>query len=172
MNAAVSGPPRTSALSPHLLGRAETWAAAAPLLCAAHCIAAPLLVALAPRLALAEAHERTLMGAALVLAAFTTLLGVRVHRRASPLLLVFAGALLWLGASAVPVPEEAATVAASLLMAGGTLWSARLRHLVSCPRCACPASAAGDGSRARLAESRTRGSEAPVPAALPSTRTD
>jgi hypothetical protein len=119
----------------------EVWATAAPLLCAVHCIAMPLVVAFAPRLAAFQEHERALMAGALVLALATTVLGIRVHRRASPLLLVAAGALAW-GATflALPLPGELPTVTASLLMAGGTLWSARLRHLATCPRCGCGAS--------------------------------
>lgn len=119
----------------------EMGAAAAPLLCAAHCIAMPLVVAFAPRLAVFEEHERAVMAAALVLALLTTGLGLRVHRRASPLLLVAAGGLAWLASFPALSLGEPLTIAASLLMAGGTLWSARLRHRATCSRCGCPAHA-------------------------------
>lgn len=124
------------------VGPLEAWAAAAPVLCAAHCIAAPLLVALAPWLAPGEAYERAFMAASLALAACAVLLGFRAHRRLAPLLLVAAGALLWMGPLVIStIPEVAATVAASLLMAGGTLRSAQLRHRAACGGCGCPAHA-------------------------------
>lgn len=140
MSATLSDRPPSAVPSPRLVRGMELWATAAPLLCAAHCVAMPLVVAFAPRLAAFEEHERAVMGAALVLALATTLLGIRVHGHPSPLLLVGAGALAW-GATflALPLPGELPTVAASLLMAGGTLWSARLRHLATCPRCGCAA---------------------------------
>jgi hypothetical protein len=138
----------------------EAWATAAPLLCAAHCAAMPLVVAFAPRLAAFQEHERAVMGAALLLAVLTTVLGVRVHRRAAPLLVAGAGALAWLatflGSS---LPEEALTIAASLLMAAGTMWSARLRHRATCPRCGCAAHAADDAPGAATA-GRPAGEEA------------
>lgn len=122
----------------------EAGAAAAPLLCAVHCIAAPLAVALAPRLALPEAHERVVMAASICLAVLVSLAGIRSHRRAAPLLIVAAGALLWGAPLAVPsIPETVATVAASLLLAVGTLWSARLRHRATCADCGCPAGHGG-----------------------------
>lgn len=131
----------------HGFRRMETWAAAVPLLCAAHCIAAPLLVALAPRLAASERHERAAMAGSLCLALAAVVLGVRVHRRAAPLLLVGTGAACWMAPLATPlVPEQVAAVAASLAMAAGTLWSAHLRHRVACPRCGCPASEPRDGA--------------------------
>jgi hypothetical protein len=124
----------------------ETWATAAPLLCAVHCLATPLVVALAPRLAGSEEHERAAVGASLVLAVLTTALGMRAHGRGSPLALVGAGALLWAATLlALPVPEEAATLGATLLMAGGALRGARLRHRAACARCGCPAGAVEDG---------------------------
>ncbi len=126
--------------SARLVRGMEVGATAAPLLCAAHCIAMPLVVAFAPRLAAFQEHEGAVMAAALCLAVATTVLGMRVHRRAAPLLAAGAGALAWGATSlALPVSEEALTVAASLLMAGGTLWSARLRHRTACPRCGCAA---------------------------------
>jgi hypothetical protein len=128
--------------SARLLRGMEAWAAAAPLLCALHCLAAPLVVLFAPRLAAAEAHEPVILGASFGLAATAAVLGMRVHRRRAPLLLAAAGGLLWLATlRPIPLSGEAASVAASLLMAAGTLWSARLRHRATCPRCGCPASA-------------------------------
>lgn len=146
----ASGSRTLPASSTRLLRGMEAWATAAPLLCAAHCIAMPLVVAFAPRLAAFEAHEAAVTAAALVLATATTVLGLRVHRRASPLLLLGAGALAWVATFlALPFPEEALTITASLLMAGGTLWSARLRHRATCPRCGCAAHAAAAGAAPR-----------------------
>ena len=148
MSATVSDPRPAAVPSARLVRGMELWATAAPLLCAAHCVAMPLVVAFAPRLAAFEEHERAVMGASLVLALATTVLGIRVHRRPGPLLLAAAGALVW-GAAflALPLPGEVPTVAASLLMAGGTLWSARLRHLATCPRCGCAASGGSTSGR-------------------------
>jgi MerC mercury resistance protein len=125
-----------------VLGRVEAWAAAAPLLCAVHCLAAPLLVALAPALAPGEAAERAFMAASLVLAGVASALGWRAHRRLAPPVIVAAGALLWLAhLTPAPIPEVAATAGASVLMAAGTLWGARLRHRARCHRCGCVAHA-------------------------------
>lgn len=68
MSGIASGARTTSAPSARIIRGMEVWATAAPLLCAAHCIAAPVVVAFAPRLAAFEEHERAVMGAALVLA--------------------------------------------------------------------------------------------------------
>jgi MerC mercury resistance protein len=136
---AAAAPPSRS-----LLGL-EAWATAAPLVCAVHCVAAPLLVAVAPRLTLTEAHERGLVAGSLVVAAATLSLGVRVHRRRAVWLPVTAGTVLWLLSRFLPPSAEGpVTVAASLLMAGGTFWSARLRHLATCRRCGCIASLPAD----------------------------
>jgi len=135
VSAIVSGPRPVPAPSTRLLRGMEAGATVAPLLCAAHCIAMPLVVVLAPRLAAFEAHERAVMGASLCLAALATVLGFRTHRRAYPLLLVAAGALVWLAAPLLPLPGEVPAVMANLLMAAGTLCSARLRHRATCPRC-------------------------------------
>lgn len=146
MSATVSRPGHALAPSARVVRGMEAGAAAAPLLCAAHCIALPLVVAFAPRLAAFEEHERAVMGTSLVVALAATLLGVRVHRRPSPLILAGAGALAW-GATflALPLSGELLAVTASLLMAAATLWSARLRHRAACPRCGC---AAGGGRSA------------------------
>lgn len=123
----------------------EAWATAAPLLCAVHCVAAPLLMVLAPALALDEAHERAVLGASVLLAAAAVALGFRTHRRPGVWLPVAAGALLFLRPPAV-LPEEAVSIAASLLLAAGTFWSARLRHRATCRRCGCIAHASSDES--------------------------
>ncbi|HEY0017502.1 MAG TPA: MerC family mercury resistance protein [Longimicrobium sp.] len=142
--AVAAAAPLSAAVRSRVVRGVEAGGAAAPLLCAAHCIAAPLAVALVPALAAAEAHERAAMGASLVLALLAVLAGVRVHRRAGPLAVVGAGALLWGATLALPrLPEAGAAIAASLLMAAGTLWSARLRHRATCAGCGCPAAHGG-----------------------------
>lgn len=139
MSADAITPTPVAASVPRALRRMEAWAAAAPLLCAVHCMAAPLVLALAPRFAPGEAAERAVLAGSILLAATAAALGRRVHGRWAPLLVVLAGALLWLAGLVARLPEEPATIGASVLLAAGTLWSARLRHNATCPRCGCHA---------------------------------
>ncbi|HEX6041854.1 MAG TPA: hypothetical protein VFZ20_27675, partial [Longimicrobium sp.] len=77
MSADVIARPRVAAPVPRGLRRMEAWAAAAPLLCAAHCLATPLVLALAPRFAPGEAAERAVLAGSILLAGAAAELGRR-----------------------------------------------------------------------------------------------
>jgi MerC mercury resistance protein len=106
--------------------------------CAVHCAFTPLLLAVLPTAAaasgLAAGLEPLLVGASLALAAGTLSLGYRRHRRARPLLLLAAGALL---AVAGLLWHEAAlgpglTASGLLLLLPANLLDRRLRD-DACP---------------------------------------
>jgi hypothetical protein len=118
------------------------WAAALPLLCSAHCIAAPLVTVAAPALAIAPATEHAIQLASAVLAIVMAWSGLRAHGRAAVLVPMALGLGTWasaetLGAGAAA--EQAAHVAGGLLLAAGMLWNGHLRHQASCHHCGCPA---------------------------------
>jgi hypothetical protein len=116
------------------------WAAAAPALCAVHCLAAPLLVMVVPAAAVGSAAERLLWGATSILALGFLAWTVRAHRRGWAALPVVGGLALW-GAGLfdlVPASETATTVAGALLVSGGMMASAWLRHRRLCRDCGCP----------------------------------
>jgi hypothetical protein len=125
-------------------GRVTGWSAAVPLVCAAHCLTAPLLVALAPALALPEALEPVVQGATVVFAGAVAWAGIRLHGRLAVLLPMAAGVALWavaLAAGWTGTRESAVVVAGSLAIAGGLWWNARLRHRATCHACGCGAHA-------------------------------
>jgi hypothetical protein len=123
-------------------GAAGGWAAAVPLLCAAHCMAAPLLVAAAPALAASEAMEPVVQLATLVFAAAMSVHGVRLHGRWAVFVPVAFVAVLWVAVAAAGlegVTETAVAVVGSLAVGAGLWWNARLRHDATCRACTCSA---------------------------------
>lgn len=118
------------------------WAAALPLLCSVHCIAAPLLTVVAPAFAIAPAAEHAVQFASAVLAAVMAWSGLRAHGRTIVLAPLALGMGVWAVAETVGVSgaaEQAAHVAGGLILAAGMLWNGRLRHQASCHHCGCPA---------------------------------
>ena len=118
------------------------WAAAVPLLCAVHCIAAPVLVLAAPALALDGGVEAAAQGFSAALAALAAWSGIRAHRRWTVLAPMTAGLALWTTPAAIGwagLAESAAHAAGGVLLAAGMVWSARLRHRAACASCGCPA---------------------------------
>jgi hypothetical protein len=117
------------------------WASLAPILCAVHCVATPVVVAAAPAFAPGPAAEWALLGltVALGLAAFAT--GMRAHGDLRPFIPVAVGLLAWTGSLMYlyrPVPEEVTTVLASLTVAAGLIWNSRLHcaaRPVPCSAC-------------------------------------
>ncbi len=112
-------------------------AAAAAVLCAAHCALTPLLVLVMPALGLSEGVEQTMLLGTASLGALILLVGpAREHLG---VLLVFAlGTGVWAASLAgwfEPVPEPATSVAGSLLLAGALLQSARICRSGSCSVC-------------------------------------
>lgn len=137
----------------------------APLLCAVHCAAAPLLVLVAPAVVENPAVEFGLLAATVILAGVALSLGVGRHRNAAPVLPVGVGILAWWASLSHvfhPVPEELTTSLAALVVAGGLLWNARLQCLTadpSGPTCSsCEATEHGPlaGERAGSGERRSR----------------
>ena len=118
----------------------HSLAAAAPLLCAVHCVATPLLVAVLPAFAMGHRAEVVLFVASVVLVGWATLSGSRVHRHAEPALVVGLGLSVWGGLlfGALPaIGGELGIALAALVTAGGLVWNARLRHLTADDGCGC-----------------------------------
>ncbi len=115
--------------------RVTGWAAA---LCGVHCALTPVLVAVAPALALAEGVERAVWAGTVLLGALMLAMGPAGRSGAASLTFT-AGAALW-GASLAgwlePAPETVTSVAGSLTLAAALLWSARICRAGACPECA------------------------------------
>lgn len=105
------------------------WASLAPLLCAVHCAAAPILVVAAPALAAGTWLEVALLVLTVPLAAWALSAGLVRHRQKAPALAAGIGLLAWTGSLAGVyggVPEEASTLLAALVVTGALVWNARL----------------------------------------------
>jgi len=116
----------------------DTWVVAAPVLCAVHCAATPLLVLFLPALALTAAQEAWLLAFTAAVAIVAVSPGIRVHRRLEVLLPVLGGLMVWGAALADllhPLPEAAGSALGALVVAAGLFWNARLRHQKVCPAC-------------------------------------
>jgi hypothetical protein len=116
-------------------------AQAAPLACAVHCMAMPLLAASFPMLG-SGATEWAFFGAGALLSLAAGLEAARHHRRLLPLVAVSVAITAWalsIAGAARPLPEDATSVAACLALAAASLWGARLRHHARCQSCTCPA---------------------------------
>jgi MerC mercury resistance protein len=123
---------------------AVDWAAAVPMLCAVHCVATPVLVMAAPALALGHGAEAVVQAVSAALAALMAWSGIRAHGRRAVLAPMAAGLLLWAApalAGWTGAAETLAHAAGGVLLAGGMVWSARLRHRAACRHCGCPAHA-------------------------------
>jgi MerC mercury resistance protein len=120
------------------------WAAAVPLLCAVHCLASPVLVMAAPAMALGRGGEAVVQAASAVLAVLMGWSGIRAHGRRAVLAPMGVGVALWVApalAGWTGAAETVAHAAGGVLLAGGMIWSARLRHRAACNHCGCPAHA-------------------------------
>ncbi len=116
------------------------WTSAAPLLCALHCVATPLVVLVAPSFAPDIRSEVAMLAGSAVLAAVASTIGIREHGSRVVLAPILVGLAIWalsLGGAFRPLPEAATTAMPSLLVAAGLLWNARLRHVAVCPGCGC-----------------------------------
>lgn len=117
------------------------WAGALPLVCAAHCMATPLLVLAAPALALSDGGEALVKAASALLAAAVAWGGFRLHRRGEALLLVALGVAVWAAVVALDAHGPVGRLgsgAGGVLLAGGMFWNAQLRHRAACRDCGCP----------------------------------
>jgi hypothetical protein len=119
-----------------------SWAAAAPLLCAAHCIALPVLVLVSPAFHLNPAIEYAVMAGAGMLAVLFLGWGVAAHGNRLVWLPAMVGLAVWIGAEATLGHSHAGLwlhAVGSALLAGGLIWNAWLRHNAECGDCGCPA---------------------------------
>jgi hypothetical protein len=117
----------------------DRWGWVVPIVCAVHCLAAPVLLVVAPAFATSTLLEGGLMAAASLVAVPTVAGGVQAHGRSIVWLPIAAGAVIWaseLMELARGVPDTVLTVTGSLLLAGGLLWNARLRARAH-DDCAC-----------------------------------
>lgn len=134
------------------------WATLAPLACAVHCMATPLLVLTVPSLAPGPEVEWALFGTAAVVGVIALGFGIRSHEDLRPSVPVALGLALWAASLLYlfyPLPEELTTVAATLIVAGGLGWNSRLhcaRRDRACTVCAEAERAAMDTSTAPGAE--------------------
>lgn len=118
----------------------HSLSALAPLICAVHCAATPLLVALMPALELSHAVEQWLFVASVPLVGWSLLTGFRVHGDLRPALLTVVGLAMWGGLLAhlfVAATGEWPLVAAALVTVVGLVWNARRRHLFESNPCPC-----------------------------------
>lgn len=118
----------------------HSLAAAAPLLCAIHCVATPLLVAVLPAFAMGHAAEVAMFGVSVVLVGWAVRTGTVVHRHVGPTLMAGLGVSSWgalLFGALPPVGGELGIALAALLTAGGLVWNARLRHSAGEVGCSC-----------------------------------
>jgi hypothetical protein len=102
------------------------WPAAFPLACAVHCVAAPVLVLVAPALVASWWVEAVLMALALAATMGLVVQRARLHGSVWPWVLTGMGAALWaveLTELAVPLPDVALTIGGSVLLAGAMVWS-------------------------------------------------
>lgn len=117
------------------------WASLAPLVCAVHCLATPVLVVTAPSLVPGDWAEWALLAVTVVVAAVATGIGRRAHGETGPMALAAAGLGVWVASLLHvfhPVSEELTTAAAALAVATALVWNSRLhcaRRDVACTAC-------------------------------------
>ena len=102
-----------------------------------HCALTPVLVIVAPSLALSEGVERALWVGTVLTGAAMIILGP-ARRKAAVLLTFVGGAVLWAASLAgllEPLPETATSAAGSLGLAGALVQSARTCRADACAVC-------------------------------------
>jgi len=119
------------------------WTTLAPIACAAHCLATPVLAVSAPALFSSATLEWGFLSATVLLAAAAFGSGIRTHGDLRPLLPLLVGIAMWsasLAGAFAPVAEEVTTMAASLTAAVGMVWNSRLHCVATRDEChACQA---------------------------------
>lgn len=117
------------------------WAAAAPVACAVHCAAMPVVALFAPTVAEGSGIEWALLGITLVFSAIALTFGIRTHGSLRPIAPIALGIAIWtaslLFANRLPAVEFT-TMASSILVASGLLWSSRMCCVARescCPAC-------------------------------------
>ena len=111
--------------------------AAAPLICVAHCLAAPFFVVVAPALAENKTVEIGLMMVSAAIAIAVLVLGVRMHGESLVWVPMMVGLALWVVGIFSPgeMQEQVLMVSGGFVLAAGLFWDARLRHRASCSSC-------------------------------------
>jgi hypothetical protein len=108
----------------------DRWGWMVPMVCAVHCLAAPVMLVIVPAFASSPLVEGALMAVAFLFAVPIVLAGVQVHGRATVWLPIAFGSLLWIAELAeapIPAPGTVLTVSGSLLVAMGLVLNSRLR---------------------------------------------
>lgn len=114
------------------------WTSVAPLVCVAHCLATPVVVAVAPGLMPGARIEWLLLAATVAVAGAAVRASSRTHGELLPFVPVGLGLLVWTAGilhAFHPLPEEPVIAASALTVAVGLLWNSRLRcarHRVPC----------------------------------------
>jgi hypothetical protein len=124
----------------------SSWAFLAPIACALHCMAAPLLVVLAPALVPTPRMEWAFFLVSGGLAVGLLAWQAAPERRLALWALALVGLFVWAGSIADrfrPVPETVTTVIGTFLVAGALFWNVRLRRRVSCEIPSAPSGARG-----------------------------
>ncbi len=106
--------------------------------CSLHCALTPLLVMVAPALALGEGVERAMWVGTVFLGVVLLLLGPA--RKNAAVMLTFAGGAAFWAASVAgwlePLPETLTSAAGSLALAGALMRSVRICRACACSACA------------------------------------
>ena len=105
--------------------------------CGLHCALTPLLVLVAPALALSEGVERAVWAGTVVLGAVLLALGP-ARKNAAVILTFGGGTVLWAASLAgwlEPLPETVTSAAGSLTLAGALVQSARICQAGACSVC-------------------------------------
>ena len=119
------------------LASGSRLAACAAAWCGVHCALTPLLVVVAPALALSEGVERALWSGTVLLGVAMLALGP-ARRNAAVILTFVAGAVLWRASLAgwlEPLSETVTSAAGSLTLAGALVQGARICRAGACAVC-------------------------------------
>lgn len=119
------------------------WAAAAPIACAIHCAAMPVIALFAPSMVAGAGSgiEWGLFVVTLLFSGVALTFGIRTHGSLRPIAPIALGVAIWT-ASLLFSPQlpgvEVTTMASSILVASGLLWSSRMCCVPEdscCPAC-------------------------------------
>lgn len=115
----------------HPTGTSTRWTALAPLACAMHCAATPVLAAALPVFATTSGVEWGFLGATVLFGGITVPRHRHTSRDLRPAGLLLLGVALWVASLLRvldPLPQDLTTAFASLAAAAGLFWLARARH--------------------------------------------
>jgi uncharacterized membrane protein HdeD (DUF308 family) len=136
------------------------WTTIAPLACAVHCVATPVLLVIAPAIAVSPLVEWSFLGVTVLVAGIALAAGLRTHRDPWPLLPILLGIGLWFGSlmhAFRPISEELTTTMAALTVAAGLVWNSRLHCAARKASCAACQQEALEGSAVPMRSDRVEG---------------